>query len=68
MVDTDDLLLVGIHYGDQWQGESVEVGIGVAITVILGKDQALEVAAILIRMVKTSVWPWFNHHLESGVS
>lgn len=64
-INTDDLLGVGIHHGDQGQGIGIEVGIRVARAFVLGKAEALEIAPILICGIQSPIRPWLNDHFEA---
>lgn len=64
-VDTDDLLGMGIHHGDQRQGVGVEVGIWIARAFVLGKAEALEIAAVLIGGIQPPIRPWLDDDFET---
>jgi hypothetical protein len=64
-VNTDDLLLVGIHDRDKGQRIAVKVTVRVPIAGILGEDQSLEIAPVLVGQIQTTVRPGLDHNLEA---
>ena len=63
-VNADDLTFVSIHDWDQRKRVSVEVRVGVAVSVVLSKDETLEVTAVLVCEIEASVWPWLDDDFE----
>jgi hypothetical protein len=64
-VDTNDLLLVGIHDRDKGQRVAVKVTIRIPIAGILGEDQSLKVAPVLVGQIQTAVRPGLYHDFKA---
>jgi hypothetical protein len=62
-IDTADFLLVDVQDRDEREREGVEVGVGILVACVLGKDETLEVATTFILFVQTTVGPGFDDNL-----
>lgn len=64
-VDPDDLLGKRIHDRNEGQRVGVEVGIRVVLARIGGKAEALEVTALLLNVVQSTIWPRLDDDLKA---
>ena len=64
-VDPNDLLGKRIHNRDERQRVGVEVGVWVVLALIGGKAQTLEVPALLLNVVQSTIWPRLDDDLEA---
>lgn len=56
-LDTDNLLCLGVHDGDEGQWVGVKVGVWVSIPQVLSKAEALEVSFVLVFGFNGTIWP-----------
>jgi hypothetical protein len=61
----DDLLFIPVHDGDQGNRKCEKVGIEIPTSLMLGKQESLEVAVIHFGGIHALVGPWLDDDLEA---
>lgn len=56
---------MGVHNGDDGQGERIEVGVFIPRTFVLSETKPLEKTTIFIGVIQATVRPWLNHNLKA---